>query len=64
MVAPNIKKEFDEAGIGVDDKLVELTPEELATLRGGRCPVCGGGPLIKEGKCTYCYECGWSKCDL
>lgn len=28
------------------------------------CPVCGGYTLIKEGRCTYCNECGWSKCDI
>ena len=28
------------------------------------CPVCGSTYLIKEGKCTTCYECGWSKCNL
>jgi len=28
------------------------------------CPVCGCRFLVKEGHCTYCYECGWSRCDL
>lgn len=28
------------------------------------CPVCGSYYLVKEGRCTTCFECGWSKCDL
>jgi len=25
------------------------------------CPYCGN-PLIVEGSCRYCYDCGWSSC--
>jgi len=28
------------------------------------CPECGAESLIQEGRCTTCYECGWSKCSI
>lgn len=33
-----------------------------AEITGEKCPDCGGD-LIKEGGCTHCKDCGWSKCD-
>lgn len=37
--------------------------EELVEDSDG-CPVCGSYNLIKEGRCTTCMECGWSKCSI
>lgn len=33
-----------------------------AEATGEKCPECGGN-LIKEGGCTHCESCGWSKCE-
>jgi hypothetical protein len=29
---------------------------------GGKCPDCGG-PLVREGGCLHCKDCGWSACN-
>ena len=39
--------------------LAKYIPDEAT---GERCPDCGG-ELIKEGGCTHCKNCGWSKCE-
>lgn len=40
-----------------EQSIIEQDSEEI-------CPVCEGVNLIKEGKCIYCFDCGWSKCEL
>jgi len=27
------------------------------------CPVCGNNTLVKEGGCSTCIACGYSKCE-
>jgi ribonucleoside-diphosphate reductase alpha chain len=39
--------------------LAKYIPTETT---GEKCPDCGGD-LIKEGGCTHCKDCGWSKCE-
>lgn len=28
------------------------------------CPICEGFNLRREGHCTTCFDCGWSRCSL
>lgn len=46
--------------------LVQELPENLSLRYSEQesCPVCGSYFLLKEGRCTTCYECGWSKCSI
>ena len=42
----------------------ELTNKKIKTVEDGsaKCPKCGE-PLINEGGCNICKNCGWSRCD-
>ena len=52
----------NELGL-TEDREVEETHIENATVSGKpKCPECGE-PLIFEGGCNICKSCGWSKCD-
>jgi hypothetical protein len=51
----------DDININYDDKEWEEYLEEF-TDEG--CPVCGSDNIIKEGRCTTCVDCGWSKCSI
>lgn len=39
--------------------LSKYIPEEIT---GERCPECGGN-VIKEGGCSHCADCEWSRCE-
>ena len=60
----------------LDDKqqaefeLVEKVPKDIKMVKVStdkpklaKCPECGKHTLIAEGRCFYCSNCGWSKCD-
>ena len=42
----------------------EIEIELREVLEYDACPSCLSLSLIKEGRCTTCLECGWSKCSL
>ena len=50
----DIFEDFDE----------ELDMEDLEEFSDEGCPVCGSEMIIKEGRCTTCLNCGWSKCSI
>lgn len=37
------------------------TNEDDLVERNGPCPTCGA-PLFRQGRCTWCQECGWGTC--
>ena len=43
---------------------IRMPCDEVKIYHIDPCPVCGSYHIIKEGRCTTCYECGWSKCSL
>lgn len=38
---------------------LDLTKREEDT-----CPECGSDSLVRQGRCSTCYTCGWSKCSV
>jgi DNA-directed RNA polymerase subunit RPC12/RpoP len=49
-----------------DDDFVikELIDTEDEDNSDYKCPECGSLFIIKEGRCTTCFNCGWSKCSI
>src|SRR5690606_6957493 len=45
----------------MDDDADPVAPATNAPSKD-RCPSCGLEDLVKEGTCTTCHNCGWSKC--
>lgn len=56
--------------VAVGNALLDMHKEIMGAPQGGvkeettapKCPKCGE-PVIQEGGCTICKNCGWSKCD-
>lgn len=56
--------------VAVGNALLDMHKEIMGAPEGGvaeestspKCPKCGE-PVIQEGGCTICKNCGWSKCD-
>lgn len=56
--------------VAVGKALLDMRKEIVGAPQGGlpkdttspKCPKCGE-PVIQEGGCTICKNCGWSKCD-
>lgn len=56
--------------VAVGNALLDMHKEIMGAPKGGvveestapKCPKCGE-PVIQEGGCTICKNCGWSKCD-
>ncbi|MDO8574664.1 MAG: adenosylcobalamin-dependent ribonucleoside-diphosphate reductase [bacterium] len=44
----------------IDDK--DIKEQEVAILRGNRCPQCRQGTLIYEEGCSHCSECDYNVC--
>lgn len=71
-----MRKSLDGGKAELDDKQkvefteVEKVPAEIKMVKVStgkpklaNCPECGKNTLIAEGRCYYCSNCGWSKCD-
>ena len=71
-----MRKSLDGGKAELDDKQkvefteVEKVPAEIKMIKVStgkpklaNCPECGKNTLIAEGRCYYCSNCGWSKCD-
>lgn len=71
-----MRKSLEGGKAELDDKQkVELTEVEKVSAeikmikvsadkpKLAKCPECGKNTLIAEGRCYYCSNCGWSKCD-
>lgn len=71
-----MRKSLDGGKAHLDDKQkvefteVEKVPAEIKMVKVStdkpklaKCPECGKNTLIAEGRCYYCSNCGWSKCD-
>ena len=57
----NDEEEEDETE-AVETKAKEDEPVESAPTAEGLCPECGE-PLVFEGGCNSCKNCGWTKCE-
>lgn len=71
-----MRKSLDGGKTHLDEKQkvefteVEKVPAEIKMVKVStdkpklaKCPECGKNTLIAEGRCYYCSNCGWSKCD-
>ncbi len=71
-----MRKSLDGGKAHLDEKQkvefteVEKVPAEIKMVKVSadkpklaKCPECGKNTLIAEGRCYYCSNCGWSKCD-
>jgi len=71
-----MRKSLNGGKAKLDDKQkvefteVEKVPTEIKMVKVStdkpklaNCPECGKNTLIAEGRCYYCSNCGWSKCD-
>lgn len=55
------KVEFTEVEkVPAEIKMVKVSADKPKLAK---CPECGKNTLIAEGRCYYCSNCGWSKCD-
>ena len=43
-----------------EGKLDAFIQEEVEDI----CPICELPEVFREGRCTICLNCGWSKCEL
>lgn len=61
----NVLKMADEMGFEEVDKIPDNVKMEKIEIHTGKmkCPECGANTLIPDGKCCYCSNCGYSKCD-
>ena len=51
--------------IGYMEIIEEEEKVDLSILnQEEQCPICGNTDLVKAGRCSTCYACGWSKCSL
>lgn len=71
-----MRKSLDGGKAELDDKQkvefteIEKVPTEIKMVKVStdkpklaKCPECSKNTLIAEGRCYYCSNCGWSKCD-
>ena len=61
----NILKMADEMDFKEVDKVPDDVKMEKIEIHNNKmeCPECGKATLIPDGKCCYCSNCGYSKCD-
>ena len=61
----NILKMADEMDFKEVDKVPDDVKIEKIEIHNNKmeCPECGKATLIPDGKCCYCSNCGYSKCD-
>lgn len=61
----NVLKMAEEMGFEEVDKIPDNVKMAKIEIHTGKmkCPECGANTLIPDGKCCYCSNCGYSKCD-